>query len=51
MIIDDAGVAWYLETNSAPGMTETSLFPQSVAASGISLADVCSQLLSAAAAR
>lgn len=28
MIIDAEGVAWFLEVNVAPGMTETSLFPQ-----------------------
>ena len=28
MIIDDDGTPWFLEVNVAPGMTETSLFPQ-----------------------
>lgn len=32
MIIDADGVAWFLEVNVAPGMTETSLFPQAAQA-------------------
>ena len=34
MIIDSAGVPWILEVTVAPGMTETSLLPMSVAADG-----------------
>ena len=34
LVIDHEGRIWYLETNVAPGMTETSLFPQAVAAAG-----------------
>ncbi|MFV0252922.1 MAG: D-alanine--D-alanine ligase [Beutenbergiaceae bacterium] len=33
MILDDSGAAWVLDINVAPGMTETSLFPQAVQAS------------------
>jgi D-alanine-D-alanine ligase len=33
LMVDDAGTAWFLEANVAPGMTETSLFPQAIAAS------------------
>jgi D-alanine-D-alanine ligase len=34
LIIDNNGEVWFLEVNVAPGMTETSLLPQSVAATG-----------------
>lgn len=37
MIIDAGGTVWFLEVNVAPGMTETSLLPQSVVASGSTL--------------
>jgi D-alanine-D-alanine ligase len=33
LIVDREGLVWFLEVNVAPGMTETSLFPQSVEAS------------------
>ena len=33
-IVDSAGVPWFLEVNVAPGMTETSLFPQALAHAG-----------------
>ena len=32
IILDDAGLAWILDVNVAPGMTETSLFPQAATA-------------------
>ncbi|SEE76639.1 D-alanine--D-alanine ligase family protein [Ruania alba] len=32
MIVDPDGLPWFLEANVAPGMTETSLFPQAVRA-------------------
>lgn len=32
VILDDDGVAWFIDINIAPGMTETSIFPQAVAA-------------------
>ncbi len=34
LIVDRDGRPWFLEVNVAPGMTETSLLPQSVAAAG-----------------
>ncbi len=34
LIIDEAGQPWFLEVNVAPGMTETSLFPQAAEAGG-----------------
>ncbi len=30
MIVDADGRPWFLEVNVAPGMTETSLFPQAL---------------------
>jgi D-alanine-D-alanine ligase len=35
LIIDAAGQPWFLEVNVAPGMTETSLLPQSLEAAGL----------------
>lgn len=37
MIVDADGTPWFLEVNVAPGMTETSLFPQSLSAAGRSV--------------
>ncbi|QOR70752.1 ATP-grasp domain-containing protein [Ruania alkalisoli] len=37
LIVDADGTAWYLESNVAPGMTETSLFPQAVQAANLSM--------------
>jgi D-alanine-D-alanine ligase len=37
IIVDATGVPWFLEANVAPGLTETSLLPQAVLASGNSL--------------
>jgi len=34
LVVDEAGQPWFLEVNVAPGMTETSLLPQAVEASG-----------------
>src|SRR4051812_13135401 len=34
LVVDPAGVPWFLEVNVAPGMTETSLLPQAVEAAG-----------------
>lgn len=55
LIVDDAGVPWFLDINVAPGMTETSLFPQSAQAhaeaGGPSPAGLYTTLVAAAAAR
>lgn len=51
LVVDDAGRPWFLEVNVAPGMTETSLFPQSVSAAGLELGTVLRDLLHGAAAR
>jgi len=36
---------WFLEVNVAPGMTETSLMPQSIAAADLSVGDVLARLI------
>jgi D-alanine-D-alanine ligase len=51
LIVDDAGVCWFLEVNVAPGMTETSLFPQAVAAAGQDLGSMWRRLVDRAAGR
>lgn len=43
LIVDESGTVWFLEVNVAPGMTETSLLPQSILASGESLGEVYHQ--------
>lgn len=48
MIVDKKGVCWFLEANVMPGLTETSLLPQAVTASGNSLAEVYYSLAEAA---
>lgn len=44
MILDEAGRPHFLETNVAPGMTETSLLPQSAAAADLDLGVVMGTL-------
>jgi len=51
LIVDAAGIPWFLEVNVSPGMTETSLTPQAVRAGGLDLGQVCADLVQAAAAR
>ncbi|AYY15106.1 D-alanine--D-alanine ligase [Actinobacteria bacterium YIM 96077] len=51
MIVDSAGTPWLLDVNVAPGMTETSLLPQSVRAAGIGLGDLARDLLGVALSR
>lgn len=48
VIVDRQGIPWFLDINVAPGMTETSLFPQSVQAAGLELGVVARDLLVAA---
>jgi len=45
LIIDAQGNIWFLEVNINPGQTETSLFPQAIAAAGLDLGDVFLELL------
>ena len=47
-ILDDAGELWFLEINTLPGMTPTSLVPQEAAAVGISYSELCEQIIAAA---
>jgi D-alanine-D-alanine ligase len=48
--LDSAGQPWCLEVNTVPGMTSTSLLPQSAAALGISFSELCDQICRAAVA-
>jgi D-alanine-D-alanine ligase len=45
MILDAAGVPQFLDVNVAPGMTETSLFPQAIEAAGRELGDVYKEIV------
>jgi D-alanine-D-alanine ligase len=45
LIIDGDGQPWFLEVNVAPGMTETSLFPQAAEAGGHHLPTLYRQLV------
>ncbi|MEY4322243.1 MAG: hypothetical protein RL410_24 [Actinomycetota bacterium] len=40
MIVDGNGGVWFLEANVAPGMTETSLYPQALEVAGTDLGEV-----------
>jgi D-alanine-D-alanine ligase len=44
-IVDHEGVPWFLEVNTIPGMTETSLSPMAAAEVGISFDDLVERLL------
>lgn len=50
LILDKAGIPWFLEVNVAPGMTETSLFPQAVRAEGMDLSTLYRGLVEVAIA-
>lgn len=45
MIIDDAGTCWILETNTIPGMTATSLLPDTANRVGIDFEHLCRMLV------
>jgi D-alanine-D-alanine ligase len=51
LIVDAVGVPWFLEVNVAPGMTETSTYPQAVLAAGLDLGAVTASLVERAIAR
>ena len=51
LIVDADGTPWFLEVNAAPGMTETSLFPQALASAGIPLGELTGQLVRTAIER
>lgn len=44
-MIDDQGKCIILETNTIPGMTETSLLPDAARVAGISFPDLCTRLI------
>src|SRR5690606_22038337 len=48
MILDADGVPYVLDMNTAPGMTETSLFPQAAIAAGHDLASLYRKLVETA---
>ena len=44
-IVDEAGTPWFLEINTLPGMTPTSLVPQEAAAAGIGYETLCQTII------
>lgn len=46
-IVDEAGTPWFLEINTLPGMTPTSLVPQEAAAVGIDYPALCQRIIDA----
>jgi D-alanine-D-alanine ligase len=51
LIVDASGTPWFLEVNVAPGMTETSTYPQAVAAAGLDLGELTAALVARAIQR
>lgn len=51
IIVDREGAPWVLEVNVCPGMTETSLVPMAAAAAGLTLADLCDNVIRSASDR
>jgi D-alanine-D-alanine ligase len=49
--MDQEGTVWCLEANTVPGMTRTSLLPQSATAAGIGFADLCDRICKLAVQR
>ena len=49
--IDRSGSPWVLEANTLPGLTGTSLLPQSAAACGIDFGSLCEAICSGALKR
>jgi len=47
-MIDDSGDFYFLEVNTIPGMTETSLLPKAAMCQGITFENLCSQILNGA---
>lgn len=47
-IVDKSGDDYFLEVNTIPGMTETSLVPKAAAAAGLSFEDLCEEILKGA---
>lgn len=48
VIVDAQGTVWFLEANTLPGLTETSLVPQAIAAAGENLGQVYDAIVRAA---
>ncbi len=46
-IVTEDGTPWFLEINTLPGMTPTSLLPQEAAAVGIEYGELCERIISA----
>ena len=44
-ILTEDGEPWFLEINTLPGMTPTSLLPQEAAAVGIDYASLCQRII------
>ncbi len=44
-ILDETGDIWLLETNTIPGMTETSLLPDAARVAGIEFPELCTRLV------
>ena len=44
-IVDESGTPWFLEINTLPGMTPTSLVPQEAAAIGLDYAGLCQRII------
>ena len=44
-IYDDVGEFWFLEINTLPGMTPTSLVPQEAAVVGLSYSELCEKII------
>lgn len=44
-IVTPDGTPWFLEINTLPGMTPTSLVPQEAAAAGLSYEDLCERII------
>ena len=49
-IVTQDGTPWFLEINTLPGMTPTSLLPQEAAAVGISYGELCERIIHASLA-
>ncbi len=47
-MLEEDGTFWVLETNTIPGMTETSLLPDAARAAGIEFPELCSILIDSA---
>ena len=51
LIVDANGQVWFLEANVAPGMTETSTYPQAVLVAGLNMGEIVEELIRLAIAR